>query len=67
MKTFALPLAALALLAGAAAPHAALAQTAPQKAAAAARDVAHERLWLGSAWYPEQWPESAWEEDLRLM
>ncbi len=67
MKTFALPLAALALLAGAAAPHAALAQTAPQKASAAARDVAHERLWLGSAWYPEQWPESAWEEDLRLM
>ena len=67
MKTLALPLAALALLAGAAAPHAALAQTAPQKAAAAARDVAHERLWLGSAWYPEQWPESAWEEDLRLM
>ena len=67
MKTFALPLAALALLAGAAAPHAALAQTAPQKATAAARDVAHERLWLGSAWYPEQWPESAWEEDLRLI
>jgi len=67
VKTFALPLAALALLAGAAAPHAALAQTAPQKATAAARDVAHERLWLGSAWYPEQWPESAWEEDLRLI
>ncbi|MGV1684619.1 beta-galactosidase [Sphingopyxis sp. NJF-3] len=67
MKTFALPLAALALLAGAAAPHTALAQTAAQKASAAARDVAHERLWLGSAWYPEQWPESAWEEDLRLM
>ena len=29
--------------------------------------TAHERLWLGSAWYPEQWPESAWESDLRLM
>jgi beta-galactosidase len=26
-----------------------------------------ERLWLGSAWYPEQWPEQAWAEDLRLM
>jgi len=26
-----------------------------------------ERLWLGSAWYPEQWPEERWEEDLRLM
>jgi beta-galactosidase len=22
---------------------------------------------MGSAWYPEQWPESRWEEDLRLM
>nr|WP_302053790.1 beta-galactosidase [Sphingomonas tagetis] len=26
-----------------------------------------KRLWLGSAWYPEQWPEARWEEDLRLM
>jgi beta-galactosidase len=24
-------------------------------------------LMLGSAWYPEQWPESRWNEDLRLM
>ncbi len=22
---------------------------------------------VGAAWYPEQWPESRWEEDLRLM
>jgi len=22
---------------------------------------------LGTAWYPEHWPESRWEEDLRLM
>src|ERR1039458_10834345 len=22
---------------------------------------------MGTAWYPEQWPESRWEEDLRLM
>ena len=22
---------------------------------------------LGSAWYPEQWPESQWESDLQLM
>src|SRR5947209_1194572 len=22
---------------------------------------------LGVAWYPEQWPEARWEEDLRLM
>lgn len=26
-----------------------------------------DRLWLGSAWYPEQWPESAWGRDLDLM
>jgi beta-galactosidase len=25
------------------------------------------RLWLGAAWYPEQWPQSAWERDLSLM
>ena len=24
-------------------------------------------LWLGAAWYPEQWPESRWEADLALM
>ncbi|HZQ44187.1 MAG TPA: alpha-L-rhamnosidase C-terminal domain-containing protein [Acidobacteriaceae bacterium] len=24
-------------------------------------------LLLGSAWYPEQWPESRWEADLELM
>lgn len=24
-------------------------------------------LVLGTAWYPEQWPESRWEEDLELM
>ncbi|MGA7913883.1 MAG: beta-galactosidase, partial [Candidatus Acidiferrales bacterium] len=24
-------------------------------------------LHLGTAWYPEQWPESRWEEDLKLM
>src|SRR3546814_14474396 len=25
-----------------------------------------DRLWLGSAWYPEQWPEERWAADLRL-
>jgi beta-galactosidase len=25
------------------------------------------RLWLGAAWYPEQWPESRWNQDLALM
>ena len=29
--------------------------------------VQSERLWLGSAWYPEQWPEEAWERDIVLM
>ena len=24
-------------------------------------------LLLGTAWYPEQWPESRWEQDLQLM
>jgi beta-galactosidase len=24
-------------------------------------------LLLGAAWYPEQWPETRWDEDLRLM
>src|SRR3954454_12926752 len=24
-------------------------------------------LFLGTAWYPEQWPESRWEADLQLM
>ena len=26
-----------------------------------------QRLYLGTAWYPEQWPESRWEADLTLM
>nr|WP_221364142.1 beta-galactosidase [Sphingomonas jinjuensis] len=39
---------------------------AAQKPSTAAA-VASERLWLGSAWYPEQWPEARWDEDLRLM
>jgi beta-galactosidase len=27
----------------------------------------HSSLSLGVAWYPEQWPESRWDEELRLM
>ena len=53
-----LPLSSSLLLACAAPP--ALAQVPAPKAAS-------ERLWLGSAWYPEQWPEERWDEDLRLM
>ena len=26
-----------------------------------------DALLMGTAWYPEQWPESRWEEDLKLM
>src|SRR5271157_5517752 len=29
--------------------------------------VAPPPLLLGAAWYPEQWPESRWEDDLKLM
>ena len=27
----------------------------------------HDAIVVGTAWYPEQWPESRWEEDLQLM
>jgi beta-galactosidase len=27
----------------------------------------HDAIVVGTAWYPEQWPESRWDEDLRLM
>src|SRR4051812_2860240 len=54
----------LALLALLFASAPALAAPAPRPAPA---QVAHERLWLGSAWYPEQWPEERWEADLALM
>jgi beta-galactosidase len=27
----------------------------------------HDAILVGTAWYPEQWPEPRWEEDLRLM
>ncbi len=29
--------------------------------------AAQQRLLLGTAWYPEQWPESRWDADLTLM
>jgi beta-galactosidase len=28
---------------------------------------AYPPILLGTAWYPEQWPESRWEQDLQLM
>ena len=33
----------------------------------AAQPPAAAQLRLGSAWYPEQWPESRWDADLTLM
>lgn len=36
-------------------------------AMAQAPATAARLLLLGSAWYPEQWPESRWDKDLQLM
>ena len=40
---------------------------APKPAAIPTQIPGQDALLLGAAWYPEQWPESRWEEDLRLM
>lgn len=45
---------------------------APAQSAAAAPAIPSQipgqnSILMGTAWYPEQWPESRWEEDLRLM
>ena len=47
------------------APSVAASEASPRSADAVA--TAQSKLRLGAAWYPEQWPESRWEEDLRLM
>lgn len=44
----------------------AAATTAPGASAANGQEQ-FRKLYLGSAWYPEQWPEERWAEDLRLM
>jgi beta-galactosidase len=36
-------------------------------AGAAQPPASSQGLWLGVAWYPEQWPEDRWEKDLTLM
>ncbi len=56
-RLFALPLAAAVLLAPILR---AQAPTPPKPATPPA-------LYLGTAWYPEQWPESRWDADLALM
>jgi beta-galactosidase len=43
------------------------AHRAPRAGNPAAVKTALGRLWLGAAWYPEQWPQSAWDKDLSLM
>ena len=54
-RLFALPLAVAVLLAPTLAAQAPPAPTTPAA------------LYLGTAWYPEQWPESRWDTDLSLM
>lgn len=62
MKRIVIHLAAALLCSAALLPAAARAQT-----DAPSGQQQFEKLWLGSAWYPEQWPEERWAEDLRLM
>jgi len=42
-------------------------QAVPQLGAIPTQIPGHNAILMGVAWYPEQWPESRWEEDLRLM
>jgi len=47
---------------------AALAQSpVPRHAPIPTQIPSQNAILMGAAWYPEQWPESRWEEDLRLM
>jgi beta-galactosidase len=64
--SLALCLAASLLLSTAATALAAAPATNPQ-AASQPDASAPPALYLGTAWYPEQWPESRWEADLALM
>ncbi len=45
----------------------AFASATPASAATPAANTASEQLRLGAAWYPEQWPDDHWEQDLALM
>ena len=40
---------------------------APRHAPIPTQIPSQNAILMGAAWYPEQWPESRWEEDLRLM
>ena len=48
-------------------PQVAFEQTATSSNAPPSQVPGHDAILVGTAWYPEQWPESRWEEDLRLM
>ena len=39
----------------------------PRSGAVPSQIPGQNALLMGAAWYPEQWPEARWEEDLRLM
>jgi beta-galactosidase len=39
----------------------------PEPSAIPTQIPGQDALLMGTAWYPEQWPESRWEEDLKLM
>jgi beta-galactosidase len=45
----------------------AVAQTATTATPVPTQLPGQDAILMGSAWYPEQWPEARWEEDLRLM
>jgi beta-galactosidase len=40
---------------------------APRQAPIPTQIPGQNAILMGAAWYPEQWPEPRWEEDLRLM
>jgi beta-galactosidase len=39
----------------------------PRPNATVREELRNEPLMMGTAWYPEQWPESRWDADLQLM
>lgn len=44
-----------------------LAQSKPQANSIPTQVPGHDAILVGTAWYPEQWAESQWEQDLKLM
>ena len=67
-RWFLIPFAAALLLGSAVCSPAQLAaKPAPASAQPDATAATPPALYLGTAWYPEQWPESRWDADLALM